>query len=209
MNLSRPISDVIPSSDGPVLRVLAAAESGLSARAIAEMTDGAVGRVQAGTILKRLTTAGIVIRESRPPAHIYRLSRDHVAARPIIELASLRETLISRMRGRVESLDPAPYAVWLFGSFARGDGRQSSDIDVLVLRSDEVPDDEAWMAGLAGFGDDVQRWSGNVCTVVDYSISEFERLIDSRERLPVDIARDGIRLAGVDIPRVEILRANR
>jgi len=41
----------------------------------------------------------------------------------------------------------------------------------------------------------------NPCSVVDYSMEEYAALVDAGERLPLDVARDGIRVAGLDIPR--------
>lgn len=210
MNISYPISDVIPSSHGHVLRVLANTDVGLSVRAIAELTDGRVGRVQVGSVLQRLAAAGVVHQEHQPPAHVYRLNRDHVAADAVLELASLRDSLITRIRTRGEALDPPANAVWLFGSFARGDGGVGSDIDLLVIRPQEFDgDDRVWLDAMSGFAHDVQAWSGNPCNIIEYTPSEFDDLITSGELLPVDIARDGIWLCGADIPRVAIRQASR
>ncbi len=210
VNISYPISDVIPSSHGHVLRVLANADVGLSVRAIAELTDGRVGRVQVGSVLQRLAAAGVVHQEHQPPAHVYRLNRDHIAADAVLELSSLRDSLITRIRARGEALDPPANAVWLFGSFARGDGGVGSDIDLLVIRSQELDGgDRVWLDAMSGFAADVQAWSGNPCNIIEYTSSELDDLITSGELLPVDIARDGIRLCGADIPRVAIRQASR
>jgi len=52
--------------------------------------------------------------------------RDEAAA-----LAFLRDRLVARLRPRM---------IWLFGSRARGDGREDSDFDLLVVLSDGLPD---------------------------------------------------------------------
>lgn len=202
MNIAHPISDVIPSSEGQVLLVLAGASDGLSARAVARLTGGGVSHVQASKVLRRLARAGVVIEESRPPALAFRLNRDHVSAPAIEQLATLRQRLLQRIGSWAEEAVPAPDAVWAFGSFARGDGGSQSDIDLLIIRPPAVSaGDGNWERRLAELASAVHSWSGNVCTVVEYSMEEFAALVDAGERLPLDIARDGIRVAGRDIPR--------
>lgn len=210
MDLSHPITTVIPSSHGDVLEVLTHTNVPLSARAVAALTDGRVSHTQVGNALRHLVSVGLVSRESHPPANLYQLNRNHVAADPVVVLASLRSVLLDRMRDAVAGWQPKADAVWLFGSFARGEGSTDSDIDILVLTPSNVDeDDPTWMNQIAMFSSDVQAWSGNSCTIVEYRRSEFDAFIDAGERLPRDIARDGVRLAGADIPRVAIRKALR
>lgn len=210
MNFSDPISDVIPSADAHVLSVLARTNSGLSGRRISELTDGAVSHVQVSTILKRLVGSGIVLMDRQPPANVYSLNHDHVAAAGIVELASLRSLLIERMRTASAAMSPQAKAVWLFGSLARGSGGPESDIDVFVVREDSVPAaDEEWERSLFEFAASAERWSGNSCAVVEYSKSELADLISRGERLISDIVADGIRLAGDEIPRAAVLKQRR
>ncbi|MBN2114191.1 MAG: nucleotidyltransferase domain-containing protein [Acidimicrobiia bacterium] len=205
MNTSHPISDVIPSSEGQVLLVLAGATDGLSARAVARLTAGRVSHVQASKVLRRLARAGVVIEESRPPALAFRLNRDHVSAPAIEQLATLRQRLLQRIGSWTEAAVPAPDAVWAFGSFARGDGGSQSDIDLLVIRPPAVPvGDGDWECRLAELASAVRSWSGNPCSVVEYSMEEYAALLDAGERLPLDVARDGIRVAGLHIPRAPV-----
>lgn len=204
---AHPISSVIPSSHGAVLEVLARTETPLSARAIARLTDGRVSHTQTNAVLKALETAGIVASESRPPAYLYTLDRRHVAADPIVALASMRTVLFDRMRAAVASWDPEPAAAWLFGSFARGDATADSDVDVLLIRPDRVDeDDAAWQVQTAQFEQDVRDWSGNDCNTIEFDRQEFADLITSKERLPADVAHDGIHLFGDPLPRGAIRR---
>lgn len=204
---AHPISSIIPSSHGAVLEVLARTDVPLSARAIARLTDGRVSHTQANTVLKSLNAAGIVIGESRPPSNLYTLNRRHVAADPIAALASMRIVLFDRMSAAVTSWDPEPAAVWVFGSFARGTATTDSDIDVVVVRTDFVDeDDPEWQRQLAQFEQDVRDWSGNDCRTIEFGRQEFDELIASEERLPTDVAHDGIHLFGDPIPRGAIRR---
>ncbi len=208
MNLSHPITTAIPSSHGDVLEVLAHTNVALSARAIADLTNGRVSHTQVGTSLRHLVSVGLVFGESHPPANLYWLNRNHVAADPVVLLASLRTELLDRMRDAVATWDPRADAVWLFGSFARGEGSAEGDIDVLVLVPPSVSeDDPVWANQLSVFSSDVQMWSGNTCRIVELGRGEFDDMIDVGERLPRDIARDGVRLAGLDIPRIAVRKA--
>jgi predicted nucleotidyltransferase len=208
MNVSHPMSDVIPSSEGLVLTVLVGADGGLSARAIAELTNETISHVQAAKVLKRLSLAGIVVEESRPPALIFRLNHQHVAANAIVLLASLRSALLQRIRDWIDLSAISPEAVWVFGSFARGDGGPGSDIDLLVMRPASTgDDDQMWNQQLAELAASVHQWSGNPCNLVEYTLDEFNGLISAGEQLPSDLAREGIRVAGIDIPRVAIRKA--
>jgi len=52
----------------------------------------------------------------------------------------IREQAIEELRGMVlAALGPHDAAVWLFGSCARGDARQHSDIDIAILPRDALP----------------------------------------------------------------------
>ncbi|MEA2023190.1 MAG: nucleotidyltransferase domain-containing protein [Actinomycetota bacterium] len=210
MQSAHPISSVIPSSHGAVLEILARTETPLSARAIARLTDRRVSHTQANAVLKALETVGIVTSESRPPAYLYTLNRRHVAADAVVALASMRTILFDRMRASISSWDPAPAAAWVFGSFARGSATADSDIDALVIRPDSIDDDDpAWQAEIAQFEQDVRDWSGNDCNTIEFDRREFGDLIESGERLPVDVARDGIHLFGEPIPRGAIRRGQK
>lgn len=70
MDMSSPISSVIPSAHGAALAVLARAEEPLSGRAVATLTNGRFGQWRVNEVLGQLADAGLVLRESRPPAKL-------------------------------------------------------------------------------------------------------------------------------------------
>lgn len=213
MNLADPIRSVIPSSHGPVLEVLARTETPLTGRTIAALTGGRVSVSQVSAALRELVANGLVLLTEHPPANLYLLNRDHVAAEAVEQLARMRDTLLKRMRTRISGWEIAPAAVWLFGSFARGEGGSASDIDVLVLAPDGVqgggvgqddipyPPDQSWIGQVDRFSDEVHRWSGNDCRVVEFTEAEFEEMLDRDDRLAVDVIRDGLHLGGKPLPK--------
>lgn len=205
MNLGSPISSVIPSGHGPVLEVLARTERPLTGRRVAALLDGVLSQKQVSSILGKLAVAGIVLKEVHPSAHLYRLNREHVAACPILQLASLRRTLLDRVRSTVEQWQVLPEAVWLFGSFARGDGHDEGDIDLLVLRPVEMEGSNlemrsVWDEQVDDLTERVYNWSGNDCRILEFLVTDYADLVKVEERLPWEVSRDGIRIYGREIP---------
>ena len=79
----------------------------------------------------------------------------------------------------------------LFGSAARRDGTNRSDLDVLVLRPDTVAvDDPAWRAQLDDTASQVQRWTGNPLSWVEFDTTTFTRMITSSDPLVGELRRD-------------------
>jgi hypothetical protein len=67
----------------------------------------------------------------------YLLNRDHVLA-PVVEAAAgAAGTVEARITASVQGWTLPAAAVVLFGSFARRDGHDTSDVDLLLVRPDE------------------------------------------------------------------------
>lgn len=202
MDLGNPIHSVIPSSHGEVLSVLARTEQPLTGRGVAELTNGRVSQKGTNLALRTLAAAGVVTVEDHPPAKLYTLNRRHLAALPIEALASLRDQLIEAMRVQLTGWSSPAWGAWLFGSAARGDGDESSDVDVVLVRPDTTPDSEVgWLEQVEHFIDAVAGWTGNRCEVIEYSLSEFEQLFERDDRLARDLRSDGIALTDRRLPR--------
>lgn len=200
MDLSNPIRSVIPMSHGEVLAVLARTDQPLSGRRIAELTNGRLSQKGANLALRALVRSGLVLVESRPPAKLHRLNRNHLAAASIERLVALRERLIAAMIDHISGWKiPAPGA-WLFGSAARGDGDEDSDIDVLVLRPDPV-DENTWDDQVELFADMVLAWAGNRCAVIEYTLEELVELMSRpNDRLATGLLADAIELTSARLP---------
>lgn len=194
------------TSYGAVLAVLARTHQPLSGRQVAALTGGRAGQWRANEVLGQLAEAGIVLREERPPAKLYRLNLDHVAADAVVALAGQREELLRRIRRHVADWAPAAHAVWLFGSAARGGGSADSDIDLLVMRPDDVDeDDRSWSAQLADLSRQIWAWSGNSCETLELSVAEVTDMVDRGERLVAELRADAVCLAG-QAPRTLLRR---
>jgi len=195
VDLSSPISSVIPSGHGPVLEVLARTDQPLTGRRVAALAEGRLSQARVSKVLRELTEAGVVSCQEQPPAKLYRLNRRHLAANAIIELATLRGRLLEDVRQLLASWSPAPAGAWMFGSASRGDGSSASDIDLLIVRPDLVSeDDPGWLAHLEHLEDEVRAWTGNAAAVVETSASELSAMAQGGERLVSEVQRDGLPL---------------
>lgn len=194
MNLRRPLAIITPTLDGDVLALLASGDLRLSGREISRR----IGASQEGGrhVLERLVEQGIVLRERAAAAYLYRLNREHLAARSIEGLAAVRMELIERLRRTIAGWQIAPAAAVLFGSTARGDADEKSDIDLLVVRKAHVDAEQpGWRRQLARVVVETKAMTGNDTRLVEYSEAEVRRSRGANELLRTAGA-EGVALAG-------------
>lgn len=191
MDLSSPMSSVIPGVYGHVLTVLARTTKQLNARQVATLTNGRASFRRVNDVLQELTVSGLVMRQDSPPSYLYRLNRDHVAAAGIIELANLREVLLTRIKDDVADWTWQAAAVWLFGSAAKGTADTHSDVDLLVVADDDLPDTDAWAHHVSSLSEKVNLWTGNDCEILELTVSELRAAVESENRLVADLRSHG------------------
>jgi predicted nucleotidyltransferase len=173
MKTSHPISCVIPSVDGLVLEVLAGTTAPMPLVSVHMLARNAsVSGVRKA--LLRLVDTGVV--HQVPGGFI--LNRDHLAADAVATLANMRSALFERIRALTAEWSPAPGLVGMFGSAARREGDDESDIDLLVVTESLDASGEA-----ASLADAVERWTGNPCHVVALKPTDVRRM--RRQREPV------------------------
>jgi hypothetical protein len=190
-----PIEAVIPGAQGRMLAVLAETTAELNLRTLARLAGVSVA--QASRVMPELVVLGLVERREIPPSSQFRLVRDHVAAQAILLLARSREGALRQIGDAAAELPIPPAAVIIFGSFARGQAVRDSDVDAVVVRPDDVADDdEAW-------GDGVEQWrrrarsiTGNPVEVIEVSLSEARQRARRRSGVWRDIVRDGFSVFG-------------
>jgi Nucleotidyltransferase domain len=199
MNVSRAYSAVAPTVEGDVLVVLAGTTQPLTGRRVARIARrGSVAAV--AKALDRLVNQGLVLRQEAPPASLYTLNRQHVAA-PVVEtLALIRTELLDRLRLAFSSWSVPPVHASMFGSAARQDGDVDSDIDIFVVRSAGVSaEDPAWSEQLQDIGDAVLAWTGNHASLIDMAEQDIEQMRHENPPVLQDLRRDGIDLAGAPL----------
>lgn len=208
MDFRHPFRVVTSTLEGDVLFLLAQADEGFSGRQLHRL----LGRASEPGVRKaaeRLVTQGIVLRHEVGRAKIYRLNRRHVAAMYIEGLAELRAILIARLRSTLKSWNEPPLTAILFGSAARGEATPQSDIDLLLLRREDIDEDSpVWRKQLSELERDATEWTGNDARVLEYGAKELadegvaavvkeaisggiELFGDSRRRLREQLSRSG------------------
>jgi hypothetical protein len=199
MDLSRPIGSVIPSLDGEVLSVLAGTTTALTGRQIHRLARrGSQSGVN--NVLVRLERQGLVDVMPGGSAHLYTLNRDHVAAPAVVELADLRGLLFARMRAAMSGWDRPPLAAAVFGSAARGNGGMDSDIDLLLVRPDDVDQDEAsWATAVVQLMRDARRWSGNPLSVIEVDTRQVAAMLARGEPIVDALRAESVSLLGVPV----------
>ncbi|MFC9252235.1 nucleotidyltransferase domain-containing protein [Amycolatopsis thailandensis] len=184
---------VTPTVDGDVLAVLASHggifTSGQLHRLLARHSEEGIRKV-----LRRLTKQGVVESDRVGNAFAYRLNRDHLAAEYIIGLARIQKTLLERIEERLESWQVPPVYAAVFGSVARGEMTQDSDLDLLLIRPDDA-DGDRWAAQVDEMAIEVTRWTGNDTRPLEFTEAELAgRAYD--EAVLRDVARNGLTVAG-------------
>lgn len=173
MDVSMPITAVVPSLDGPVLVALAATTAPAS---LAEVHRRAGRGSKSGVrdVLLRMVEDGIV--HDVPGGYV--LNREHLAATAVTALADLHGELARRIRATVEDWGGEVLLVGLFGSAARRDGDHASDIDLLVVSDADTRDDL-----IDRLVDRVRAWTGNRAQVIGLSSTELHRLRHAGEAI--------------------------
>ncbi len=205
MDFSRPLTTVTPTLDGDVLAVLAAADlpftSGQVHRVLNQFSQEGIRKV-----LTRLVVQGVVNAERAGNAFTYRLNRDHLAAPPILALAGMRSALFKKIGEQLKEWHPQPVYAAVFGSVATGKASVHSDIDLLLVRDDDHPDN-VWLTQIDQLTTDVTRWTGNETRVVEYAYSDFRAA--RHEPMIVDVIDHGLTVAGSRAWLIKNTRLNR
>lgn len=208
MDVSRPHTAVIGGAlEGEVLSVLAGTTRPLTGRQIARLASHGSDR-GLRLALNRLAEQGLVDTVEAPPAVLYSLNRDHIAAPIAIQLADLRSELFRRLRTAIGEWQVPPVHASIFGSTARGDGDASSDIDLLVVRPDSVDsEDPAWRDQLHELAVAIERWTGNQASISEVGDEELLGLASERRPIVDELEQAAITVAGPDARR--LLRVKR
>jgi hypothetical protein len=197
MHLSHPIESVVPSGHGPVLEVLATTEAPLTGRQVASLVAGRLSARRVADVLRELVDAGLVSSTPAGSANQYLLNREHLAAPAVVALAGLRHTLIEAMAEEVRSWETLAVAVWLYGSVTRGEAGPDSDVDLCVIRPDDLDeDDPTWAEQVDRLQARVLAWTGNNAEVLEYSESALAALGSAADPIVVSLAEDGRALFG-------------
>jgi predicted nucleotidyltransferase len=179
-----------------VLRVLTEHGGALGATMIA--TRARVARQSAWNAIARLSELGIIESFGEPVGTLFRLSPEHPLApalRALFQTETERvERLFDAIRKAARAMKPAPIAVWLYGSVARGDDRADSDIDLAILS----PNGHTGAQEMA-FTDALYPFLGELTSrmsIIGMTRTDIRRMKRGRERLWKEIQRDAVPIFG-------------
>lgn len=204
MDLSQPYAAICPSLEGPVLDVLAHTTLPLTGREIARLARRGSER-GVRLVLHRLVDHGLVSAHEAGAATLYALNREHVAASVVEGLLRLRTELIERIRREVQGWPTRPVHVSIFGSAARGDGSIASDIDLLIVRPEQVADDDAqWREQLHRLAEHIQRWSGNRASLHELAPHDLRATLRRREPIIASLREQSVAVTGPEFADLAI-----
>lgn len=173
MDFRHPLGVVTPTLDGDILAALAGADEGFSGRQLHRL----VGHASEPGVRKaadRLVEQGIVLRQQIGRAKVYRLNREHVAAPYVEGLAALRGVLVDRLRDTLGAWKEPPMAAAMFGSAARGEATPGSDLDLLLVRRGDTPEESpVWQEQVSALEREATEWTGNDARVLEYAEEEL------------------------------------
>ena len=157
-----------------------------------------VSVAQASRVMPGLVDLGLVERREIPPSSQFWLIRENVAAQAIIELARSRDTALSKIGSAAADLPVPPVSVIVFGSIARGDADRQSDLDVIVVRPNDVDDDDdVWATAIEQWRSAAQAITGNTIDVLEVTPDEARTKLSGNAQLWRDVARDGTVVYGL------------
>lgn len=199
MDLTNPTRALAPTIDLQLLTILAGVSGEMSGSEVSRLATSVTSR-GVFKALKRLETEGLVQIRTTSKLNFYSFNRDHVAADAVIAAMGLRQKLFERIQGQVISWKIQPTSLAIFGSAARGDGTPESDIDVLVVRSNNVDEDSAaWEEQIHELSLLIYKWSGNHASLFQANGKEIAHMMKSKNPIVNSLTRDAYFLAGSNL----------
>lgn len=195
MDYIQPIETLIPGVQGRVLGALARTETEMTIRTVARLAG--VSPQQASVIIAELVSMGLVARREAGSSALVCLDRENEAARIVLALPRLRESVMGRLSELAHAISPPPEGLIVFGSFARSETIATSDLDMLAVRAKGVPaDDNDWIDALGAWERVARRIVGNPVNMMVVSADEVPALLRRRSGPWRTIANEGIVLVG-------------
>lgn len=161
MDLGSPLRAIAPSLESSVLAVLAGTESGLNAMTIARLS-GTGSRTGQRPVINRLVRQGD--RVGRASQHRLSVQAESVAhAGTVGHCRGKRPTgNPPSPAGRHRRVGPARPLSCGYGSFARAEAGENSDVDLLIINADDFDTHvQVWQVQIDGLADYFLLWTGN------------------------------------------------
>ncbi len=173
MDLAFPAKAVASGLEGPILNILAGTTLPLPLTQVVKLAQcGSMSGVRKALI--RLCSQGLVL--DVPGGYLF--NREHVAANAVLALGNMRRELIDRVHSLSQTWNIEVLLLAFFGSFARADGDNESDIDVLLVADAQEVDEVA-----GELSERIRAWTGNDTHVLTLTLKDLIRMKSKNERI--------------------------
>jgi predicted nucleotidyltransferase len=194
MNLSHPGVDLFRETDARILLALARLPGGASGREIARLS-GKTSHSNVRLALLRLSRIGLVLHEHLGSATVYRLNRAHVYWDAVFEILASPAKVEQKLGEIVRKYGSDDVTAAIFGSFARQEAGEESDLDVVIVVPDDfsAQDHERLMDELT---DELNGLTGNAVQVIDLSDHSLQSLVVKADPLIESWQRESRTIVG-------------
>lgn len=167
MNLSKPLTSLIPTLEGEVLTVLAGAQISFSGLQVQKIIGKYTPR-GVRDALQRLCVQGIVTRRPAGAADLYELNPTHIMTKYIKSLVDVRSEFLELLKKEVSAWNIPPLCGAVFGSAVRSDMKPESDIDLFIVRPSTVEFGlGTWREQLSDLSRKIGGWTGNSAQIFE------------------------------------------
>lgn len=183
-----------------VFKILRLHSEGLTGRALGTLAKTSVFKING--VLKSLVAQGVITQVVMGRAHLYRLNEHHILVRDIISyLIDYENNLLNQLgQAIIKKLSFPPLSIIVYGSIARGDENPSSDIDLLLIYTDKVKLEALSQTG--AMIEWINRNYGNMATIRQMKISEFQKPKAEHKILIRNIIKEGKNIGGLSITEI-------
>lgn len=178
-----------------VLRVLDGVSAPLNATQIAERTR--LTKMAVGNALAELSAMGLVQSSPVGRAKVHTLIRENAYVERVVSpVFEAERTMPELLEGELRNVfAEKAKSIVLFGSYARGEQDETSDVDIVLVSNEGVKDELERVADEYGLR--FRRRFGVTLSPLIYSLSEARELSQRAPVLFGSIAQDAVVIAGV------------
>ena len=207
--LYHPLDDVLGTRAlVRVLCVLATHGGSLAVADIARRAKLTLPSVR--TALRRLLDLEVTTGIGAGRSMVCELRQEHPLVPVLVSLFSVEQeqatTVLGAVREAAGRLDPAPWAVWLYGSVARGEDDAASDIDIALVTA--APESGAQADALRDAVLRTRAASAERVSVITMAPADVRRAARAKTPFWDNLRRDAVVLLG-DAPADVLERASR
>jgi len=198
---ANPLQSIAATVDADVLQALGRAHAPVTGNQLAKLAGRSYAQVYA--VVARLVRQGLVLADQHGRTNTYVLNRDHVLAGGLLEILSAATRIEEAITNAVAAWDPAARTVSLFGSAALRRASADSDLDLLIIRDDQVREDDVlWTNQVGDLVRSLERLTGNRVQRVELSESELHEAVQTDQALIASLRENARTLAGDDLQKL-------